>query len=61
MSRNKQPSRPKETVFRVTGIPCGATILDLTAALTKFSSEEISLDTKKTTICPSCYIYGDGT
>lgn len=59
MSSSKPTPRVKDAVFRVTGIPNGATMDDLTAAFSEFSSDGITLDLKKTTISPSCY--GDGT
>lgn len=59
MSSIKPTPRVKDTVFRVRGIPDGATMDNLAAAFSEFSSDGITLDLNKTTMCQSCY--GDGT
>lgn len=53
-------SANSEIVFRIRGIPPDATIANLGDLLAEqFSAEGIALNTRKTTICPSCY--SDGT
>lgn len=53
-------SANSEIVFRILGIPSDATIANLGEVLAaQFSAEGIALNTRKITICPSCY--SDGT
>lgn len=49
-------------VFRVVGIPISASVEELNDVLTKyFSAENITVNTQKTSICPSCYQDGSAT
>lgn len=50
-----KPPRADGTVFRVTGIPLTATVDELHDALSELLSEGITVNTKHTTISPSCH------